>query len=59
MTTNAGNVARREVRDLAERVAALELENERRLDENRRLVEVMKSQSETLQMLVGIVGDRR
>lgn len=59
MTTNAGNVARREVRDLAERVAALELENERRLDENRRLVEVVRSQSETLQMLVGIVGDRR
>ena len=37
---------------LSERVTALEAENERRLDEIKRLLEVVRSQSETLQMLV-------
>lgn len=44
---------------LADRVDALEKENERRLDEIRRLLDLVRSQSETLQMLVGTVGDRR
>ena len=44
---------------LSERVTALEAENERRLDEIKRLHEVVRSQSETLQMLVRNVGDDR
>lgn len=56
---NAGNVALSEVRELAERVTALEAENERRLDEIRRLMSIVLSQSETLQMLVNRIGDTR
>lgn len=56
---NAGNVALSEVRELAERVKALEAENERRLDEIRRLMSIVLSQSETLQMLVNRIGDTR
>lgn len=56
---NAGNVALSEVRELAERVKALEAENERRLDEIRRLMSIVLSQSETLQMLVRNIGDDR
>lgn len=37
---------------LSERVTALEAENERRLDEIKRLLALVQSQSETLQMLV-------
>jgi hypothetical protein len=44
---------------LSERVTALEAENERRLDEIRRLMSIVQSQSETLQMLVRNVGDDR
>lgn len=56
---NAGNVALSEVRELSERVTALESENERRLDEIRRLMSIVLSQSETLQMLVNRIGDTR
>ena len=44
---------------LKARVKALEAENERRLDEIRRLMSIVLSQSETLQMLVRNVGDDR
>jgi hypothetical protein len=44
---------------LADRVAALEAENERRLDEIKRLLALVLAQSETLQMLVDRVGDDR
>lgn len=47
------------VRALSERVTALEAENERRLDEIRRLMSIVLSQSETLQMLVRNIGDDR
>lgn len=47
------------VRALSERVKALEAENERRLDEIRRLMSIVLSQSETLQMLVRNIGDDR
>lgn len=44
---------------LKARVKALEIENERRLDEIRRLVEVVRSQSETLNSILDMIGDRR
>lgn len=44
---------------VSERVTALELENERRLDEIRRLVEIVRSQSETLNALMDMIGDQR
>lgn len=47
------------VRALSERVTALEAENERRLDEIKRLLALVQSQSETLQMLVNRIGDTR
>lgn len=56
---SAGNLALSEVRELSERVKALEAENERRLDEIRRLMSIVLSQSETLQMLVNRIGDTR
>lgn len=56
---SAGNLALSEVRELSERVTALESENERRLDEIRRLMSIVLSQSETLQMLVNRIGDTR
>jgi len=56
---SAGNLALSEVRELSERVKALEAENERRLDEIRRLMSIVLSQSETLQMLVRNIGDDR
>jgi hypothetical protein len=46
-------------RKLADRITALELENERRLDEIKRLLALVLAQSETLQMLVNQVGDDR
>lgn len=45
--------------NLKARVKALEIENERRLDEIRQLIGIVRSQSETLQTLLDLVGDRR
>jgi hypothetical protein len=46
-------------RKLADRITALEAENERRLDEIKRLLALVLAQSETLQMLVDRIGDDR
>lgn len=44
---------------LTQEVAALKAENERRLDEIRRLVEVVQKQSKTLQTILDIVVGRQ
>ena len=41
---------------LTQEVAALKAENERRLDENRRIVAVMQAQAETLQTILDRIG---
>lgn len=47
-----GDFALVQIEKLTKRVKALEAENERRLDEIKRLLALVQSQSETLQMLV-------